>query len=139
MPCRCDYMEPSQREAESKRVAQLLCFVYNSLGKRIPHDIKAASTNLYGNVEEVDNYTAKLCEFIHNFSEEELNSIVYDGRNANSRALADWYDVHQEHDRIREQQISQKEKQKLHDELFKKFKNLSTEQMQAALDNVEKD
>lgn len=94
MPCRCDHMEPNKRELESKRVAELLAWVY-SIPKNFPKTpvekyIKA-SKSTYGNVHLVDEMTAELCKMCHQLDD----SIIYDGRNPMARKLADWWDEHQ--------------------------------------------
>lgn len=97
MGCRSDYMEPTERELESIRVCGLLKYVIESTKLQIPKidRIKAVASSPYGNIASLDDDTALLCELIRNFTKDEMNSIVYDGRNSNARKLAEWWDAHQ--------------------------------------------
>lgn len=94
MPCRCDYMEPTKREIEHKLVHNLLFYVVESLR------LDSIITD-FG--RDVDEDTALLCSLIRVMNKNEVNRIVYDGRNPQARKLADWWDKHQERDRIREE------------------------------------
>lgn len=50
MPCRCDYLEPTEREKESVRVLTLL----NSLG------FDLGDPGCYGDTQQLDSHTALL-------------------------------------------------------------------------------
>ncbi len=54
MPCRCDYMDPNAREEESSNVIKFLTEVGLFQGKH---------PGSYGDVDNLDNHTAKLCTF----------------------------------------------------------------------------
>ena len=43
-------------------------------------------------------HVALLCRILSNMKQTLLNKYVYDGRNADCRALADWWDKHQKAD-----------------------------------------
>jgi hypothetical protein len=45
--------------------------------------------------------TPMLCEKINSLSKEELEKIVYNGRDKESRMLADWFDEHDKFDKER--------------------------------------
>ena len=91
MPCRCDYMEPTAREIEHKLVHNLIFYVVESLH---------LDRTDFGN--NVDQDTKTLCSLIKAMNKKQLDTIVYNGRNAQARKLADWWDKHQEYDKLRE-------------------------------------
>jgi superfamily II DNA/RNA helicase len=132
MPCRSDYMEHTDREVESARVASLLCFVLPLVGKEVTEEMKD-SCGYYGNLKKIDEYTKLLCSTIRSMNEQQINEIVYNAHNRSSRELANWWEEHQEHDKIRAEKITEKQKQKKHAELIKKFKNLSIEEQEKLL------
>ena len=138
MPCRCDYLEANQREIESKRVATLLAFVLPQFGMPVPKDVTEASKNYYGDLQRVDSHTEQLCTILDEMTDEQKNKIVYDGRNANSRMLADWYDVHEQHDRIRKSEQEKKVKQAQHNALFSRLGTFSDAEIKAVLQKLEK-
>lgn len=109
MPCRSEHMEPNVREAESERVAKLIKWLFLQLRMTIPEYVEQATTSIYGNTARLDEMTALLCGTIREMSEDEINANVYDGRNANARKLADWWDNHEEFDRKRKE-LEAKEK-----------------------------
>lgn len=103
MPCRSDYMEPNEREKESQRVAMLLIYTVEKLGSgKVSGKLVKTATDPYGNVVRLDRDTAELCSLIRSMNPEQLNRIVYDGRDANARKLADWWEHHEEADKLRE-------------------------------------
>lgn len=51
MPCKCDYLEPTQRELESVKVMNLLYEI--GIFKTLP--------GLYGDVKNLDHHTSVLC------------------------------------------------------------------------------
>lgn len=91
MPCRCDYMEPTEREVEHKLVHNLIFYVVESLH---------LDRTDFG--DDVDQDTKTLCSLIKAMNKKQLDTIVYDGRNPQARKLADWWDKHQEADKLRE-------------------------------------
>lgn len=108
MPCHSQYLEPSKREKEAQKVAQLLLYVWNELGKthNIPtavlEKVQHGAQSIYGGTLDVDNVTALLCA---NCQEVELlkleDRVIYDGRNPEARRLADWWDEHKAFDKSR--------------------------------------
>jgi hypothetical protein len=108
MPCRSDgYFSESQLDKEVNCVAQLLIYVYDKL-KRIAYldyYIKQAAVETYPKIsrDELDKMTSLLCSTIKGLSKTELDDIVYNGRSKESRRLADWWDKHQEFDKLREE------------------------------------
>lgn len=100
MPCRSDYMDPTNREAQLQRSAKLLVFVCKQLGFNPPAYAVEDAENSHCHR---DSSVIKLCDLIHGMNEEELNRIVYNARSKESRDLADWWEEHEEADRKREQ------------------------------------
>lgn len=137
MPCRCDYMDPTLRELESIKVAKLLIYVLPLVDQPISDAIRDAANNSYGDIARVDKFTYQLCEILENLPNDELETIVYDAHNPVSRELASWWEKHQEHDRIRELKITEKEKQTLHKQLVAKFEKLTIEQMKQVILSAE--
>ena len=98
MPCRSDYMDPSTREIQLQRTAQLLCYAREKLNQPISERLKAAARNTWCN----DDFVPALCKTIRGMNEDQLNTIVYNGRDKNSRDLANWWEEHEAADRARE-------------------------------------
>lgn len=107
MPCKCDYLEPTEREIESVQVASLLVYLLTELKKPVPPLVLAASKQLYGNVATVDNDTDLLCSTLKSLSKQKMKTIVYDGSKPKARKLAEWWDKHQEADRKREEALKE--------------------------------
>ena len=104
MPCQSSYMEPNPQEKESKEVAEHLVYVFRSLGEKIPEYVKESCRDYYGGVKYLNRMTAILCKVITEMEKVQLDIIVYDGRNPDARALADWWDYHQKRDMKREEE-----------------------------------
>lgn len=106
MPCRSDYMEPNAREAESKLVCQLLKYVFKAANiqptQSVIDRVEVGIKEYYGNPNFLDADTDLLCQLLRTLPEDKANVILYDGRNANARKLAEWWEHHQEADRKRE-------------------------------------
>lgn len=99
MPCRSDYLEPTRREEELQRAARLYMFLLEQTGEKVPAKLSKTAFDIYASTD----YVPQLCAAIRALDPTQLNAIVYDGRNKQSRELADWWDEHQEADRKREQ------------------------------------
>lgn len=101
MGCRSDYMEATAQEVESKLVCQLLRYTLEALGAVVPPAVKKGANEYYGDTAALDANTAFLCNTIRGLSSDEQDRILYNGRNAEARKLADWWENHQEVDRKR--------------------------------------
>lgn len=101
MPCRSDYLEASGQELESQRVCKLIVYLFHRLNQNVDNWIIEASTYYYGNLRRLDEATKILCEACRGLTKEESDKYIYDGRNANARKLADWWERHQEWDKRR--------------------------------------
>ena len=60
--------------------------------------IKKGAAAEYGDVDNFDMHVALLCRILSNMKQTLLNKYVYDGKNAECRSLADWWDRHQKAD-----------------------------------------
>lgn len=113
MPCRSEYQEPNQREIETNRVANLLVYVTAVKDVDISGDLNrrivSAADNSYPNISDLDEFVATLCKILGSLTEQELNDIVYNGRSARARRLADWWDNHQKVDAERIAEEKRKE------------------------------
>lgn len=101
MPCTCDYPEPSRRQREVKRTAKLLIFIRDQFPDSpdflIPRGCRAVANDDYPDVTLADKYTRALCRMCKRLPD----SFIYNGRDKQCRALADWWDEHQAMDAAR--------------------------------------
>lgn len=110
MPCNTDYMKPTTRERQRKEAARLLLYVLESLDvSPVSSELIHSANDVYGGSNKID-WVAQLCDQIHAMTDDQVNKIVYNGRDPMSRRLADWWDEHQEQDRIRREAEAQKRK-----------------------------
>ena len=98
MPCDSSHMQATHKEVASKEIAAHLCYIIKALGKKPTKDIKDAAKNYYGNLQNLDKWTELLCQICGDLDKEQQNKYIYDGRNKEARALADWWEDHQEQD-----------------------------------------
>lgn len=108
MPCRCDYMEATEREEESRQVCILLKYLLKAMNIPVSKEIEKG-VNYYGDLENLDKNTDRLCGLCNDLSEAEKDKYIYNGKNKDARRLADWWDEHQLADKKR---ILREEKQK---------------------------
>lgn len=97
MPCRSDYMEPTQKERLLQETAQLLGYVLVMTDQDVPGRVADAANNVYCRTDLV----AELCAQIRAMDEATFNQVVYNARDPRSRRLADWWERHEEADRKR--------------------------------------
>lgn len=109
MPCDSSYLEPTAREREVQRAAQLLLYIEQAVpSAQMPPWVHAIADDahfyLHGSHEDHDRLIAYLCDWVkqlHAFGHAER--VMYDGHNPQARDLADWWEKHQAADRAREQ------------------------------------
>src|SRR5688500_5664064 len=101
MPCRSDYLEAQGAEVSSREAAQHLVYLLTALGQPVPDKIKETADNYYGNSGQLEALVIMLCAMLGALSEEKINELVYNGRKREARELADWWDKHQEADKVR--------------------------------------
>lgn len=129
MPCNCDYMEPTTHEIRSKETAQHLVYVHKKLKTKAPEDVVKAANDTYGNLGKLNEMVVSLCDILTNMDEDVRDAIVYNAKDKESRALANWWEEHQEADR---QRIAKEKKEKKEKSLAEKAKaKLSSEELAA--------
>lgn len=97
MPCRSDYMEPTQRERLLQETAQLYAYVLHATGNLVPQKVELAANNQYCR----DDFVADLCQFITEMTADLRMQIIYNPYNRTARRLADWWEEHEAADRQR--------------------------------------
>lgn len=80
MPCESAYLEPTYDEVESKRVCELICFVFGGLKLSVPGWIIEASKDDYGNSSRLTEAESVLYKTIVSLNKDELNFYVYNPR-----------------------------------------------------------
>ncbi len=97
MPCKCDYLEPNERERESKKVGILLRYVLQKLGRHVPSSVLTAAMSECGFVTRVDEHTKMLCDLCQNLTDKEKKRI-FNIKEQDGRDVASWWFSHQEMD-----------------------------------------
>lgn len=135
MGCDSSYMIPRADETESQSVAQHLVYVFAALKqpKNITPELKAAADSCYGRVTHLNQDTALLCSTLKGLSKADTDKIVYNARNASSRALASWWEGHQAHDRQRDKSVRDKKKEDEAKSRAREFSKLSVAKQKAIL------
>lgn len=95
MPCRCDYMEPTQEEKDRAKVIEHLNY---SVVKGYTDDDFVNRTFLH-NSYNLEGLTQALCQVLTNADQE----AIYSDRTKFGLKLALWWTEHQEADRKRKQ------------------------------------
>lgn len=99
MPCRSDYLEPTEQEKELRRAAKLLVWLMQTLGQTPDEKFVHAAKSPYGaGVDAVPS----LCATIKGLDASQLEAIVYNPHSRMSRNLANWWERHQKEDAKRE-------------------------------------
>lgn len=102
MPCDASYMEPDERERESKEAAELIVYVTNRLCAIPPQWVTAAAKDYYGRApgyKDTDTITY-LCELLSTLTDDLRDNIVYGNpKDKTCRRLADWWERHQDYDK----------------------------------------
>lgn len=97
MPCYTP--DESYHDEESRRVSRLILIFDKKMGIESDPRVKKWASSYYVNACNI--VTPMLCEKINSLSKEELEKIVYNGRDKESRMLADWFDEHDKFDKER--------------------------------------
>lgn len=100
MPCNSEYLDPTHRERELRRAAQLAIYVLSELKKPVPGWVIEASKDIYCDNDDTVPYLCGLCKSL---TVAEEAKIIYNAYSKTSRELADWWEEHLEADRRREQ------------------------------------
>ncbi len=104
MPCNSDYMNPTTKESQLQKTAELLVFVLESMKIKVSEKLKKAANNMYC----TDDYVEELCQTLTFLTDSQKELIIYDAHNEMSRELATWWERHQEADKQREQMEKEK-------------------------------
>jgi hypothetical protein len=134
MGCNSEYMNPTAAETNSKRVCALLIYVLTALNRaaEIQAVLRHGAANIYGDTGYLNRGVIRLCSLLSNMTQQEQDTIIYDGRNEQARDLADWWDEHQKADNAR---LAEEAKKKAQRALAKQAKaKLSPAELQAILD-----
>lgn len=100
MGCRNDYQEPNEREQQSSLINRLLVKLYQELGEPIRKELLETAKLPYGNVDSLDADTDELCSLIKSLSPKQ-KKMYLDWNIKKWRALAAWWEHHQEADKER--------------------------------------
>lgn len=105
MPCNSDYMGETRLEYNLKHTAQLYMYLMFATNRGVDPDIAWAAKGNKPLIQDskghLDHITALLCEELKQLSPEDSERVVYDGHSKHARALADWWEKHQEADEER--------------------------------------
>lgn len=115
MPCNSEHLEANSQEEESRKACELLVYALTALGqasKDIPTWIKKGAKEYYGVPARLNELVRMLCATCQEMTKAQEDKIIYDGRNAKARKLAEWWDAHQkaDRDRLREEAATRKRK-----------------------------
>ena len=101
MPCRSDYLDPSDYEKSISETVSSLIYLTNELGQTNTKEMAEAYKKSYFSKEEGDKWVAMLCAKIRTLSPEQLESIVFNAHSKKARKLADWWEDHEKADNKR--------------------------------------
>lgn len=110
MPCRSDYMEPTERERESVRVCKHLQHLSRVLKHPLPGDVRKGVQTMYGNVSLLDAHTALLCELMNEY-ENEIATRISEMFKPEDMELMIWFRRHKEADKKREERERKAERE----------------------------
>jgi len=122
MPCKSDYMERSWGEEELSSAAKSLIYIKGKLDLEILPEERKLSEDYYPDIKKADYVVGTLCSLITNMNSEQLENIVYNARDEESRRVAGWWDRHQEADKRRIAREEEDERNKeLRDQALEKL------------------
>lgn len=101
MPCYDNYPEPNADEKRSRETMVCLRYLLKALNREVPDWVDYGADNPYGSRSQSNAATAALCELITKLPEYLADKVLWNGRDANARRLADWWEDHQKYDQIR--------------------------------------
>ena len=124
MPCNSDYLRQTNFEAEMQEAARHCVYVCANLQVPCPTKFQKQAEEYYAaDVGQVEF----LCQLIRNMTVQQMNDIVYNGRDPDSRRLADWWDAHWAADRAREER--EKEEERMQEIYERAISKLSDEEI----------
>lgn len=96
MTCDSSHMQHTRHEREMVKVCQLLLYVQSHChGMILPNWIRANSHGGYPDCSRLDHATATLCGACIAMTDHDQARIIYNGRDSESRRLADWWEARQ--------------------------------------------
>lgn len=101
----CSDPEPNNRDLRANNAAELIIILCDKLGKPVPDGVEYhTGYGILNQAKNCDNYTNILCTMIKGLTKEQEDLYIYNGRDAESRKLADWWDEHKLNDALRDGQ-----------------------------------
>ncbi len=101
MPCDSSYLEPTNVERDSQSTCESLVYALSALEKPVPKWVQDGADDEYGDEARLLEAVVLLCKLCKSMSKEEADKILYNGRKAKARKLADWYSEHYAFDKKR--------------------------------------
>ena len=101
MPCDSSYLEPTNVERDSKSTCESLVYALTALEKPVPTWAQNGADDEYGDQARLLEAVVLLCKLCKAMSKEDADRIIYNGRNAKARKLANWYEEHEAFDKRR--------------------------------------
>lgn len=117
MPCNSDYLEQNHIEKELQKTAKLLVVLHKKMKVKSPEWVVKASEDYYCQEHKV---VPELCATIRKLTKAQKDKFIYNGRDAECRKLADWFDEHDKADR--ERITLEKANKKANDKRIKEYK-----------------
>jgi len=108
MPCDSSYLEPTNVERDSKSTCENLVYALSALEKPVPIWAQNGADDEYGDQARLLEAVVLLCKLCRSMNEEQAARIIYDGRSAKARKLANWY---MEHDAFDKKRIAKERKE----------------------------
>lgn len=116
MPCMTD--PQTATEEYNQRTAQLFVYVVTQLKNSVPNAAMKAAQEYWCHTD----YTQHLCSLLKNMSSAQISAIVYNPHSKQSRKLADWWEQHQEDDKLHAKNADDdKKRKKLQAQALKKL------------------
>jgi 2-succinyl-5-enolpyruvyl-6-hydroxy-3-cyclohexene-1-carboxylate synthase len=124
-------MEPTGKERRLQETAQLLIYVRmnTKTGVKVDGKLQRAANDIYCSKD----YVPELCDTLRSLSSEDFDRVVYNGREPMSRKLADWWEEHDEADRMR---IAEEEQERVDTQLAQQALNKLSAEEKTALSRI---
>jgi len=100
MPCQGPSDHECRSADERAKRARLLNYLLAALGKPENKASKEAAANPWSKYFEAQTH---LCALLKSMTQQQIDAVVYNPRVKDARDLADFWEKHQEEDRIREE------------------------------------
>ena len=113
MPCNSDYLEPRTSEKQTRKAAELICFVRRNRGMPIDRRMEKAAEHIYGEPATLNEVVVELCRLLNEMDASSRDTLIYDARSKTARDLADWWEEHLEADRARETKEAEEQRRQV--------------------------